>query len=218
LRAVIFANGNLSDPEAALAALEADDLLIAADGGARHLRHLGLTPGWIIGDLDSLPSHDLQALQAAGTQVRRYPTRKDQTDLELAIQHAVRLGASEITVFGAFGGRWDQTLANLFLGLHPDVRDVSCVFVDGRQRAFATRGTTHIDGTPGDIVSLIPVGGDADGVTTTGLEYKLDDGRLSLGSTLGVSNVMIQASATIQVRQGRLLVIVSHERPNGGTK
>jgi thiamine pyrophosphokinase len=216
LRAVIFANGELREPEAALAALEPDDRLIAADGGMRHLRALGLTPAWIIGDLDSLPATDLERLESGGIEVLRFPERKDQTDLELAMQHAVKLGADEIVVFGAFGARWDHTLANLLLSLHPGMLGVQCRFVDGGQRVFPARGLTHIEGTPGDVVSLIPVGGDALGVTTSGLEYPLHDGRLSLGSTLGVSNVLVRPPATLEVRQGQLLVIVSHDGNYGG--
>jgi thiamine pyrophosphokinase len=218
LRAVIFANGELRDPQAALAALEPDDRVIAADGGMRHLRDLGLTPEWIIGDLDSLASIDLEPLEAAGVEILRYPRRKDQTDLELAMLHAVNIGADSIVVFGAFGARWDHTLANLLLSLHPEMENVSCAFVDGGQRVFVARGATRIEGTPGNVVSLIPVGGDAEGVTTSGLEYPLKDGRLTLGSTLGVSNVLIQTPATLDVRQGQLLVFVSRESIVGGEK
>lgn len=218
LRAVIFANGELKNPETVTGLLEPDDRLIAADGGMRHTRQLGLTPGWIIGDMDSLASLDIGPLQAAGVEILRYPAHKDQTDLELAMQHAVKLGADEIVVFGAFGARWDHTLANLLLSLHPDMLDIRCSFVDGDQRVFAARGTTSIEGTPGDVVSLIPVGGDAERVTTGGLEYPLQDGKLSLGSTLGVSNVIVRPPATVEVRNGQLLVIVSHVRTDGGAK
>lgn len=216
MRAVIFANGELSNPEAALAALKPDDRLIAADGGMRHVRALGLTPGWMIGDLDSLSAADLEAAESGGVEISRYSERKDQTDLELAMHHAVKLGAEEIVVFGAFGTRWDHTLANLLLSLHPGMRGVQCSFVDAGQRIFPAQGLTRIDGIPGDVVSLIPVGGEAVGVTTSGLEYPLRDGKLSLGSTLGVSNVLVRSPATIEVRQGQLLVIVSHDRNDGG--
>jgi len=218
LRAVIFANGELRDPQAALAELEPDDRLIAADGGMRHLRDLGLTPGWIVGDLDSLASIDLEPLEATGVEVLRHPRRKDQTDLELAMLHALNLGADEVVVFGAFGARWDHTLANLLLSLHPELVDISTVFVDGGQRVFVARGSTRIEGTPGDVVSLIPIGGDAEGVTTSGLEYPLKDGKLVLGTTLGVSNVLVETPATLDVRQGQLLICVSHESIVGGVK
>jgi thiamine pyrophosphokinase len=218
LRAVIFANGELTDPQATLAHLDQDDRLIAADGGMRHLRDLGLTPDWIIGDLDSLDSIDLEPLQSTGVGILRHPMRKDQTDLELAMLHAVNLGAAEIVVFGAFGARWDHTMANLLLSLHPELVDVSCVFVDGGQRVFVARGSTPIEGAPGDIVSLIPVGGDAEGVTTSGLEYPLKDGRLTLGSTLGVSNVLVRNPASVNLRKGQLLVFVSRKSIIGGVK
>jgi thiamine pyrophosphokinase len=216
LRIAIFANGELRDPQAALAQLKPDDRLIAADGGLRHLRQLGLIPGWIIGDMDSLASIDLKPLEAKGVEILRHPRRKDQTDLELAMIHAATLGADEIVVYGAFGARWDHTLANMLLGLHAELADLSCVFVDGGQRVFVAHGPTRIEGSPGDMVSLIPVGGDAEGVTTSGLEYPLKDGRLTMGSTLGVSNVLTQPAATLTVRKGQLLVCVSHGSFVGG--
>jgi thiamine pyrophosphokinase len=218
LRAVIFANGELRDPQATIAALEPEDLVIAADGGMRHVRRLGLSPTCIVGDMDSLDALEIEPLRAKGVEIMRFPERKDQTDLELAIQYAVRLGVDEIVVFGAFGARWDHTLANMLLSLHPDMLGVKCSFVDGGQRVFVARGMTPIEGAPGDLVSLIPVGGDAVGVTTRGLEYPLQDGRLSMGSTLGVSNVFAQSPASVDVRRGRLLVFVSHERTHGGER
>ena len=84
MRVIIFANGGFTEPPE----LYPDDLIIAADGGARHCRSLGLTPHLVVGDFDSLDATELAELQAAGSQVVRYARNKDFTDLELALQHA----------------------------------------------------------------------------------------------------------------------------------
>jgi thiamine pyrophosphokinase len=196
--------------EVVAALLRPDDRLIAADGGALHCRALGLRPEVVIGDFDSLTQADLAELEAAGSRLLRYPARKDETDLELALRWAVEQGATDILVLGALGGRWDQTLANLLLpalfapnGSAPRIR-----LVDGHQQIYLIRERGQIDGGPGDIVSLIPIGGEARGVTTVGLEYPLLNGTLPFGATLGISNVLIGEAATVTIEEGVVVCVV----------
>ena len=222
MRAVIFANGTLNDPRQSLAAIQAGDIVIAADGGARHCRALELTPAVVLGDFDSLSTEELAQLEREGVQVVRYPSRKDFTDLELALQHAVCLGADEILVFGALGARWDQTLANLLLPAAPGLEQVCIRLLDGPQEiALLRAGEAHtLSGQAGDTVSLIPLGGDARGITTAGLEYSLVDGTLYFGATRGISNVLLGEQATVRLQDGLLLCTIIHKdkggRPNFG--
>lgn len=213
MRAVIFANGTMNNPWQTLAVLQPGDTLIAADGGARHCRTLGLTPAVVIGDFDSLSADELAQLEQDGAQVRRYPVRKDFTDLELALQHAVSLGADEILVLAALGARWDQTLANLLLPAAPGLERVCIRLLDGPQEIALLRvGEVHtLCGQAGDIVSLVPLGGHATGITTTGLEYPLTDGTLFFGATRGISNVMLGEQATVRFESGLLLCTIIHE-------
>jgi len=213
LRAVIFANGTLNDPHQVLAALQPGDMLIAADGGARHCRLLGLAPAVVIGDFDSLCADELAQLEMDGAQVVRYPAHKDFTDLELALQHAVSLEADEILVFGALGARWDQTLANLLLPAAPGLEHVCIRLLDGPQEiALLRAGEAHtLSGQPGDTVSLVPLGGHAYGITTTGLEYPLTDGTLFFGATRGISNVLLGSQATVRLDDGLLLCTIIHQ-------
>ena len=215
-RAVIFANGEMSEPEAALEALHPEDILIAADGGARYCRDLNLTPDYLIGDFDSLEAAEVDALQAQGAEVIRHPARKDFTDLELAIRHAESLGASEILVLGALGRRWDQTLANLLLPAAVDLSGIQISLLDGAQEVTLLRGGENltIHGQAGDIVSLIPLGGDASGVSTHGLEYALTQETLFYGSTRGISNVLLGDTASVQSESGLLMCVVIHQRRN----
>lgn len=208
MRAVIFAAGDLPSPEAARQVLRPDDWILAADGGARHCRALGIQPAVVIGDLDSIRPEDSAILRHAGSEFLAHPARKDETDLELAVQHAIRGGATDILVLGAFGGRWDHTLANLMLSAHPSLRSIPLAFTDGQQRAWRIVGETEVEGEPGDWVSLIPIGGDALGVSTSGLEYPLDDGTLRMGSSLGVSNTLLERRARVSVREGCVLLFL----------
>jgi len=206
-RTIIFANGQLADPALARAVIAPTDRLIAADGGLHHLLAMGLRPHVLIGDLDSV-----DPAQASAARVERFSPRKDQTDLELAVRLAVAEGAAhggaDILIFGALGARWDQTLANLLLLAHPDFRAVRLRLIDGAQQIYLLQGRAVIEGQPGDTVSLISLQGDARGVTTQGLEYPLQNGRLAFGSTLGVSNMLLGTEAVVTVDEGLVACVV----------
>lgn len=209
-RATIFANGPVKDAQAAYRAIQEDDLLIAADGGTRHCLNLGLTPDIIIGDFDSLNQNEFAILQTSGTQVIRHPAKKDYTDLELAVRHAFSLGLTEILVIGALGARWDQTIANILIPVNEDLSRIRMRMIDGAQEVTLMRDEDQLTlhGQAGDILSLVPLGGDAMGVTTQGLEYALQDETLYFGSTRGISNVLLNQTATVQLRAGNLLCIL----------
>jgi thiamine pyrophosphokinase len=204
---VIIANGLLKPP----INLIKDDILIAADGGGKHCLALDLEPAYLVGDLDSLSPIDIRELKARGAQILQFPARKDFTDLELAVQHAISLEPDEIVIYGALGSRWDQTEANLLLaGAYPGIQ---IRILDGNQELnYIWPGNTYsIQGEPGDIVSLIPLQGPAEGITTQNLEYPLLDETLNFGSTRGVSNLILKSPGVVKFRQGLLLCIVIHQ-------
>jgi thiamine pyrophosphokinase len=148
----------------------------------------------------------------AGAHIIRFSPHKDETDLELALQHAVRAGATQIIVLAALGGRLDQTIANLLLLALPELKGLDVRIVEGPQSAFFIHAGRDalIAGQPGDTVSLIPLGGDALGVTTEGLEWPLCDDPLRFGPARGVSNVLTAEQARVRVREGLLLCVVTH--------
>jgi thiamine pyrophosphokinase len=215
MRAVIFANGNIGQRKSLPGLLKPDDLLIAADGGARHLQTLGLTPDAVLGDFDSLGDGELNALEAAGIKIYRYPLRKDFTDLELALQFAQSAGADEALLLGALGNRWDQTLANLLLPASAAYSNLRIRLVDGNQEISLIQAgqTAELTGKPGDTVSLIPLAGDAGGVTTQGLEYPLNRETLVFGSTRGVSNTLLDDRSIVSLESGNLMCVLIHEGP-----
>jgi len=212
LRAIIFAGGKLAHPNHDLSCLQADDWIIAANGGARHCLALGLSPKVVIGDFDSLTPAELRSLESGGTEIIRRPRHKDETDLELAVRLAADRGADEVLILGGLGERWDQSLANLLLPAAPGLERLRLRFVDGPQEIASLRGGQSLDlhGQPGDTVSLIPLGGDAVGVSTHGLEYPLEGGTLPHGATLGVSNTLTAKTASVSLSKGLLLCIHIH--------
>jgi len=209
LRSVIFANGVLNSPKALVESLKPDDLLIAADGGLHHLLALDLFPDVLIGDLDSVTPEQLETLPTRKVEIIQHPTRKDETDLELALLCAVERGATEVLVHGALGARWDMTLGNILLLSHPRLRIANIRLVDGNQelRLLVGGETLTLSGQPGDTVSILPLCGDAVGVTTQGLEYALANERLKFGFTRGLSNVLQASPAKISLQKGLLCVV-----------
>ncbi len=206
-RAVLFVNGEIRDLAAARSLLQPGDMLIAVDGGARHLAALGLTPHLLIGDLDSLSTEEVTALQEAGVPVERYPVEKDETDLELAIGAAVQRGAAGLVLVGALGGRIDQTLANLFLLTSPALAGLDARLDDGSEEVFILRERAVVHGQPGDTLSLLPLGAPARGVVTQGLRYPLHGETLLPEKSRGVSNELTGEQATIHVEEGILICV-----------
>jgi thiamine pyrophosphokinase len=207
MRAIIFANGDASDPEIVRRWVEQADLIIAADGGTHHALSVGVMPHVVIGDLDSLAETDRAQLDRSGVQLITYPRHKDYTDLELALRYAWKQRATEIIIFSALGGRWDQSLANLLLLTLPELAQVSIRIIDHYLSIQLIRERAEISGRIGDMLSLMALKGDAYGVTIEGCEYPLSDATLPFGATLGISNVLAQPSAKIAVKQGLILAL-----------
>jgi thiamine pyrophosphokinase len=185
-------------------------LVVAADGGARLAERLGLRIDHWVGDGDSLDAVSIERLRQTGIPVDLVSPAKDESDLELAVRRAVAVGATELTVLGALGGRrLDHTLANLALLAHPALAGRSARLLDGDTRVSLLTGPADasFEGRPGDLVSLLPVSGDVSGVTTAGLEYPLRDEPLAIGPARGLSNVRLGSTAAVTVRTGRLLVV-----------
>jgi thiamine pyrophosphokinase len=208
VRIVIFANGIIEDPVAEAARwVRPGDCIVAADGGTRHALAAGLTPAHVIGDMDSLPPEQRARLEATGTTLHAYPPAKDETDLELALMWAAaQPDATEIVVLGALGGRPDQALANLQLLALPALTERNVIIADGPWTIRCLHGgeTATFHGQPGDTLSLLPLGGDAAGVTTHGLRYPLRDETLFFGLARGVSNEFDGETATVSLQTGLL--------------
>jgi len=202
-----MANGIAPDETTVRRWLDSATRLICADGGARAALSLGLRPDVVVGDLDSLDEAQQAQLAALGCRLAVYPVAKDWTDLELALKLALEEGATEVVILGALGGRLDQELANIMLLLLPELDNVSVRIVDERQEMFVARSEATLAGQPGDIVSLIPWGGDVMGIITEGLMYPLRDEPLLAGPARGISNMMIGQVARVTLRSGALLVI-----------
>jgi thiamine pyrophosphokinase len=212
-RIVIFVNGRIPDLELVRLLIRPGDMILAADGGTRHALALGLVPSVIIGDLDSLTPADRRVLDTAGSKIHSYPRDKNETDFELALHYAAEAGYREIMVVAALGNRLDQTLGNLALLTAPSLAGLDIRLDDGMEQACFVRTQVRVDGRPGDLVSLIPWGGEVTGVATDGLRWPLQGETLHPYETRGVSNELLREMASISLQSGLLLVVHSRRQP-----
>jgi thiamine pyrophosphokinase len=208
MRTVIFVNGVIPDLSTVRRWVREGDDLIAADGGAHHAVAMGLCPRVVVGDLDSVQPELAEDLASQGVELEKHPANKNKTDLELAIERAIRDGATEIVLLGALGGRLDQSLANVLLMAQQDW-PAPIHLVDANEMATVIHGgeSMTLEATPGSTVSLLPLSAEVTGITYTGMLYPLDNATLLLGSTRGVSNEVVSFPATVQISTGIALVI-----------
>ncbi len=186
--------------------------VIAADSGLDHAIALGIRPDVVIGDMDSVDLDLLATVERAGVLVERFPADKDATDLELALDRVIAQGLERAIVIGGHGRRFGHLLGNALLIAAGHFAEVHIEWWIGTTHVAVVRQNhpAHIKGSAGDIVSILAVGGDAGGVTATGLRWPLDDAQLVAGSTRGIGNRMTDPEGTVTVGDGVLLVI--HER------
>ena len=212
-RAIIFANGRMDVAPPIIKDIQTSDLIIAADGGTNHCKKLGITPNVIIGDLDSLDPIDLSNYHQAGVEIIQYSTHKDETDLELALQLTLKHEITQVIIIGALGARWDMTITNVLLAAHPRYAKLCIRILDIFQELVILRGEAQLDikGKPGSIISLIPIAGDVNGITTHGMEYSLNNETLNFGTSRGVSNVLLHPHAQVFIKGGILLLCVNHK-------
>lgn len=204
--AFVVAGGELYEPRRFSPFARAADLVIAADSGYDHLLAMGARPHLLLGDLDSISPTALADARHAGIPLETFPAEKDYTDTELVLREAVGRGVRCVLACGVFGNRLDHTLANVLLLVSPALRDTDVRLLDERQEVRLVRGDVHLRTQPGETISLLPVGGEVRGVTTTGLYYPLSDATLQTGPALGISNVATGEDVEVSLTSGSLLI------------
>jgi thiamine pyrophosphokinase len=193
--------------------LPREALVVAADGGLERALALGLDVDVVVGDFDSIPARALEHAERAGAHVIRHPRAKDATDLELALQEALAAGARRLVVVASGGGRLDHLVALLLQLGAPELAGVELDAHVGDALVHVVRSERALRGRPGELLTLLALGGPAVGVTTRGLEYPLRGETLEPGSTRGVSNLFTAQEARVSLTGGVLLAI----RPSPGS-
>lgn len=225
MRIAVVANGEW-DQEWGKVELSSYELIIAADGGGKHVIESGHFPDALIGDLDSIEPEILELCRQKGIPIVSYPYQKDETDLELACLYGVEIlqkakeerakeeeeqetsesSQPEITLLGGTGGRIDHLLGNLALLLKFWYQGYPIKMKDPQHDIYLVQGEKIIEGFPGQTLSLIPVSPKAK-VSTEGLSYPLYGEYLYQENPRGISNVLEGKEGKIKVSDGIVLVI-----------
>ena len=205
MRAVIIGNGTINDYNYIGGKIRKNDYIICADGGYKHAKAMNIKPAVVIGDMDSIGDNDYDG------EVINLPIRKDFTDSEVCIKYILLKDFEEILMLGFTGTRIDHSLTNLFLLKQIAEAGKSAKIVDEHNEIIFAGAENTIYGDKGDIVSIIPVGGNLSGITTNGLDYPLENETLVFGESRGVSNIMTSSKCTITIASGMGLIIRSKD-------
>jgi len=211
---VVLLGGDIADLTT-LGAVRRDATVIAADSGLHLAAPLGLNVATVVGDMDSVDPTALAAVEALGTQVLRFARDKDASDAELALRHAASLGATSLVVIAGRSNRLDHELGNLAVLFLPELRGCPVELWVAGARVLRLEAQEHPDSelrfscNNGDIVGLLPFGGDAHGVTTSGLQWALSNETLAVNSSRGISNRATQNEVSVSLARGRLLITVT---------
>ncbi len=196
-RAVIIGNGDVKDYRYLKEKIHDTDFIICADGGYNHASAMGIKPNVLLGDFDSAKDYEKVADRI------EYPKRKDFTDGELAVMYAVEHGYNDVVLIAMTGDRLDHTIADILLL----TKCKNGVLIDDNNEIYLLRDEIEISGRKGQTVSIIPINGNVQGISTTGLEYPLCDETLYFASSRGISNVMLDEKCKISIKKGMALVI-----------
>ena len=211
--ALIVGNGEPPSRELFATYAREAELILCADGGANTASEYGYTPDYVVGDLDSV-SDQIKAALAADRLVLVDPEGNVGTDGQKVLNHAVALGVTEAVLFGFTGRRTDHLLGNLSLlkafadrlalRIVDDYCDIRLIDRDIRFRAAI-----------GQKISLCPLDGAVEGITTEGLKWPLRSESLISGVRDGISNEVVANPVEIRVGRGDLLLCVQREGDAG---
>lgn len=205
MRAVIIGNGEIKDYDFIAGKLRKGDYIICADGGYRHAVKLGIKPDVLIGDMDSIGDESYDG------EIINLPVRKDFTDSEVCVKYVLLKDFDEILMLGFIGTRLDHTITNLMLLKQIAESGKKGKIIDEHNEIYFALEENIIYGKKGDLLSLIPFGGDLNGITVSGLDYPLENETLIFGESRGVSNVMTSGKCTVNIGGGSGLIIKSRD-------
>lgn len=186
---------------------EDGDLVIAADSGYNNAKKMGVKVGILVGDFDSIG----REIPSDVPEILKLPTKKDLTDTQLAVEKAVKEGATDITIIGGLSGRLDHTLSTLAMLENLRERGIRGTVVNGQSRAVYIKNTNHII-MRGDYKYFSLIATDtAKGVSIEGAVYPLKNKTLERKLQYAVSNEVEGNCALVTVKKGGLYIIESRD-------
>lgn len=210
MRCIILSNGEYGDLEAYRKIFRDDDIIVCADGGANYAYKMGLIPDTIIGDMDSILPEVRKFFAARNVVMKKYPRQKDFTDTQLALTIGLEWKATEILMLGSLGGRLDHAICNLYCSMDIVKNNIKITYFTPDCWVYVVDREVIINGSRGDIVSILTLTQEARGVSVTGCKYCLDKVLLEKGNPYTISNVLTGKTGKISLEEGIILVFHYH--------
>lgn len=186
--------------------------IIAVDKGLEALDKNEILPNYIVGDFDSIDKDILLKYINMNMKIVKLNPEKDYTDTHTALKLAIELKSSSIYILGAMGKRIDHALANIHILKEALDSNIECKILDSNNEIqLITTGKHSVENSEYKYISLIPLTTKVDGVTLNGFKYPLNNATLEIGHSIGVSNEMIENIATIEIKSGILIMIMSKD-------
>ena len=209
--AVIIANGSIIDYKKAEAYCK-HKFIICADGAISHCIKMNINPDVWVGDYDScyLSENEFCAV-TENCEIISLNTEKDMTDTEFACDIAVSRGFNKVDILGAIGSRFDHSLAKIYLLKKLFDNGVDARIINENNLIYVAKRHNKITSREYKYISLIPLSDSIEGVTSTGLKYKLNDDVLEKYTSRGVSNQLVAEISDIDILHGDALVILSND-------
>lgn len=188
------------------------DIIIAVDKGLETIDYLKLQPQYVLGDFDSVNTKILEKYKKQNIKIIKLNPEKDLTDTHSAIDLALKLKSTEITILGAIGTRLDHTMANIHILKQALDKNIKAKIVNEKNEIELINKEIIIKKDDNyKYVSIIPLTTNVTGITIEGMKYIINDYTLSIGDSLGVSNEQIDKEAKISIKTGILVVIKSKD-------
>ncbi len=207
IKAILIGNGNIRNYSFIKKFIANASYIVCCDGGLRHAETLAVTPNLIIGDFDSACPKTIEKYKEIGVEFKEFPSNKDYSDMELGLLNVIEKEATEVIIIGGIGTRFDHTLSNAHILTNALRERIRATLVDENNIIQLIDKHTTTYGKKGDYISLIPLTTEVTGVYTSGLQYKLSNETIKIGSSKFISNVFCGHEAEIKIETGLLFVI-----------
>lgn len=190
------------------------ETIIAVDNGLKILNEINIKPNHIVGDFDTVDKKILDIYNNDKTiEIHKYNPIKDNTDTDIAIKLAIELNSDKVIILGGIGTRIDHVIANIHILKYALDKNIECKIIDENNEIQLINKTTVLNkkAIMKKYISLIPLTESVEGINLKGFKYELEDGRLTIGSSLGVSNEIVEEQAIIEFDSGILIMILSKD-------
>lgn len=206
MKALIISGGKKIKKSYAIVLASSCDYIICVDKGLKYANEYGINPDYILGDMDSVDPSLLNNY----SNIEIFPTEKDNTDTKIGINKALELACDEIDIICGVGSRLDHSLSNIYSLLFMENNNIYGRIIDDNNIVLLCSNTMKIQKDISKAISIIPISERVKGLSLKGFKYTVENLDVNLGWDVGISNEIIVDEGIIELRVGKILVIIAN--------